>query len=238
MDRFHAYVRPILNPTLSDFCRSLTGIQQVRAWNARSPAETALMPTLSRHPHPHPHAFSGAACRQRSTLAIRFQRYGAHPRSSPPILTPRSSPPDPPRLVLSSYLDDARARAEGGRAGADRGRLGQVLQRFEAWLDRHGLLHERRFALVTDGPWDFREFFRHQCAYSGIPLRPVYRRWINLRKVGPALASQRDTGSAGSTLTSPERIPVAWPRADVRCPLWPRALEQSGPHARAAGHGV
>ena len=28
-DEFHSYVRPILNPVLTKFCTSLTGIQQV-----------------------------------------------------------------------------------------------------------------------------------------------------------------------------------------------------------------
>lgn len=29
MDRFHAYVRPVINPVLSPYCTELTGIQQV-----------------------------------------------------------------------------------------------------------------------------------------------------------------------------------------------------------------
>jgi 3'-5' exoribonuclease 1 len=63
----------------------------------------------------------------------------------------------------------------------------QVLARFEAWLDGHGLLDNERCALVTDGPWDFRDFFRRQCRFSGITPRRMYRRWVNLRKVGAPL---------------------------------------------------
>lgn len=61
---------------------------------------------------------------------------------------------------------------------------GQVLARFEAWLAGHGLLDNERCALVTDGPWDFRDFFARQCRFSGITPRRMYRRWVNLRKVG------------------------------------------------------
>jgi len=61
----------------------------------------------------------------------------------------------------------------------------QVLERFEAWLAKHALLGKdaRSFAIVTDGPWDMRDFFQKQCAMCDIRVRPIYQRWVNIRMV-------------------------------------------------------
>ena len=60
-----------------------------------------------------------------------------------------------------------------------------MLDRFEAWLAQHALLGNdaRSFAIVTDGPWDMRDFFQKQCAMCDICVRPIYKRWVNIRMV-------------------------------------------------------
>lgn len=64
-----------------------------------------------------------------------------------------------------------------------------VLAAHRAWLEGHGLLApdgQARFAFVTCGDWDLQTMLPVQCAASGLPitaLPPVYRRWINIKKV-------------------------------------------------------
>src|SRR5690606_29582969 len=63
----------------------------------------------------------------------------------------------------------------------------QVLAAHQAWLACHGLLdREGSFAFVTCGDWDLATMLPGQCAASELPvsaLPPVYRRWINIKKV-------------------------------------------------------
>ncbi|MCB9569500.1 MAG: exonuclease domain-containing protein [Myxococcales bacterium] len=63
----------------------------------------------------------------------------------------------------------------------------EVLAAHRAWLEGHGLLHpEAGAALITCGDWDLQTALPVQCAASGPPitaLPPIYRRWINIKKI-------------------------------------------------------
>jgi 3'-5' exoribonuclease 1 len=60
----------------------------------------------------------------------------------------------------------------------------KVLQDFEQWIQKYSLPPYSNLHIVTDGPWDLRDFFRKQCVHSKLPLkRPGYfKRYIDLRK--------------------------------------------------------
>ena len=60
----------------------------------------------------------------------------------------------------------------------------QVLQTFEQWIQKYSLPPYTNLHIITDGPWDLRDFFRKQCIHSQLPLkRPDYfRTYVDLRK--------------------------------------------------------
>ena len=84
VDVFQSYVRPVINPKLSEFCKTLTGIEQ-------------------------------------------------------------------------EVVDKADVFED-------------VLKKFEAWMQKHGLGTEKSYVLITDGPFDMGRFMYLQCQQSGIYL--------------------------------------------------------------------
>ena len=82
VDVFQSYVRPVINPKLSEFCKTLTGIEQ-------------------------------------------------------------------------EVVDKADVFED-------------VLKKFEAWMQKHGLGTEKSYVLITDGPFDMGRFMYLQCQQSGI----------------------------------------------------------------------
>lgn len=63
-------------------------------------------------------------------------------------------------------------------------RFGEVLEKFENWMNDQNLLTERKScAFVSDGPWDFCRFLNIQCCLSEIPYPKWARKWINLKKI-------------------------------------------------------
>jgi len=97
VDVFQSYVRPVINPKLSEFCKTLTGIEQ-------------------------------------------------------------------------EVVDKADVFED-------------VLKKFEAWMQKHGLGTEKSYVLITDGPFDMGRFMYLQCQQSGIPFPEHATYWSNLRKV-------------------------------------------------------
>ncbi len=65
----------------------------------------------------------------------------------------------------------------------------------QAWLASQGLLDQPdAFAFVTCGEWDLRSMLPRQCAASGLPVPPVYRRWINVKTVFRRTVGQKPHG--------------------------------------------
>lgn len=58
----------------------------------------------------------------------------------------------------------------------------EVLNEVEKWMDGHHLGTQKKFAVVTDGPWDMCRFMYLQCLTSSVGFPKWARKWINIRK--------------------------------------------------------
>ncbi|XP_075489023.1 putative exonuclease domain-containing protein At3g15140 [Primulina tabacum] len=65
----------------------------------------------------------------------------------------------------------------------------EVIEQFEAWLDKHKLCGNERGgclekgAFVICGNWDLKTSIPRQCAVSNMKLPPYFMEWINLKDV-------------------------------------------------------
>lgn len=58
----------------------------------------------------------------------------------------------------------------------------EVLKKMETWMNSHKLGSGKKFAVLTDGPWDMSRFLFMQCQHCRIPFPKWGKKWINLRK--------------------------------------------------------
>eukprot|EP01125_Pyxidicula_operculata_P018045 TRINITY_DN6388_c0_g1_i1.p1 TRINITY_DN6388_c0_g1~~TRINITY_DN6388_c0_g1_i1.p1 ORF type:complete len:216 (-),score=35.46 TRINITY_DN6388_c0_g1_i1:5-652(-) len=60
-----------------------------------------------------------------------------------------------------------------------------ALELFDAWLNKHNLTHSSKkpnnFAIVTDGPWDMRNFLDEECKRKNMKKAEYYEEWVNIR---------------------------------------------------------
>lgn len=58
-----------------------------------------------------------------------------------------------------------------------------VLEEVNQWFLEKGLGTTQKFAIASDGPWDFENFLNLQCYQSGIKYPLWARRWVDVRKL-------------------------------------------------------
>jgi len=181
-DTFHSYVRPVINPRLSRFCRQLTGIQQ-SCVNFASPLWEVLAQFdrwLQGHHLCHP-TLSESAC----PLSMLPCTDGANDGGV-------DSDNDSSRQSEAPTLIDSPSSSS---RCADFSLSSKPLSTFEPTLEssfskraepEKTTTPSLTFSIVTDGPCDIQDFLVPNAEALHIPLLqryPYWNRWINLRDI-------------------------------------------------------
>lgn len=160
VDTFHAYVRPVLRPTLTRYCTDLTGITQAMVDSADT------LPVVLQ----------------------RFQRW-LYDRIMPLCRQRRLQEEQKAQCRTVSLGNSASECTSHGRASlpcaGSRPRLSQQ-NRFavndQSEIGRDYAAEERLICFATDGPWDMRKFmFECSVQRDGIDFPPLFYRFINVR---------------------------------------------------------
>jgi 3'-5' exoribonuclease 1 len=98
------------------------------------------------------------------------------------------------RPVLSDFCTTLTGITQAEVEGKEAVTIDVALARFDAWLRKHDLVRDRvptrrgegeeegkRWAILTDGPWDMQRFLIPECKRKGINLPAYCQQWINLR---------------------------------------------------------
>ncbi|KAL3863757.1 hypothetical protein ACJMK2_005494 [Sinanodonta woodiana] len=72
-----------------------------------------------------------------------------------------------------------------------------VMDKVTKWMKKFKLGEGKKFAVVTDGPWDMQRFLFPQCQLSGVIFPKWAKRWINLRKIYSNFYECRRCGISG-----------------------------------------
>jgi inhibitor of KinA sporulation pathway (predicted exonuclease) len=176
VSEFHSFVKPIKNPVLTPYCRHLTHIKQ-------SDVDAApQLPQVLRQFHSflQSHRLLSSEITFEAASALRDAQLPALPYSMEfELPTSQSS------AKSSSLNPSASELPPSGSSTAL-----SALQ--EAWSDIVNGPAPNAFALLTDGPTDFRRFLARGCRRHRISVPFYFRRWINLK---PHFRAHRGTDS-------------------------------------------
>jgi inhibitor of KinA sporulation pathway (predicted exonuclease) len=68
----------------------------------------------------------------------------------------------------------------------------QTLAEFDQWLHSSPMVREDNFVFITCGEWDLGTCLRLESKHKGIPLKPYFKRYINIKRCFFKLAKVRE----------------------------------------------
>ncbi|PKU63021.1 putative exonuclease domain-containing protein [Dendrobium catenatum] len=155
---FQTYVRPVHHQLLTDFCKELTGIQQIQVAhqeNIRKLRDMVIDNAM--------HTF-----KESNFLSTKVGFGGG-----PSLRSTRRSRGSGGVIAANLWTKVGKQVDKGVS-------LSEALLLHDKWLEDKGIKH-KNFAVVTWSDWDCRVMLETECRFKGIRKPHYFNQWINLK---------------------------------------------------------